>query len=334
MATVWVGRRGIITGDGMRINGYQTSGTMITTNRMRIVSYSEIEHGYGVLEEVEHDMANAETPIGPDEFRALLLRDPQDILGSPSLFPPDGRIDFDPKPVQHPVAQYFTPIGRSYAASNRYAAVSVGDLSRKNPIENPRGKFRYGHIGVDWPAPMCYEDGGGMGVSHPFTPLGYMLYHDRRNNISLVMDDLAESPPRRGEALVDAERIAITALLGGSAWATRYLLEVGRARDAIASGDGKYDGLSLQRTITRACSVDYSACWCHMTWHSRLFVDPSGHEVATMVMKKRLEECTPEERYRFSAIAEAADDFGERWKRGEWYKGRGASAALKSLLGV
>lgn len=280
--------------------------------------------------------------ITDDDFRSLLGKKPTDLLPPVRLFPDDGRIPTTTAASRHPIAEYFTKDARAYASSNVYASVvdkpSTFGVSgkAKNMTDRMECMFQFGHVGEAWPLPLAIRDYGGSGLSYPFSPLGYMLYHDRQNNIRLAMDDsLFEKTDRGREALDAATRVAFAALIGGSAMAPRYLIEVGTAKPTIASADGV---ISLRQAIAgNTDSGGYSALWCHMQWYKRLYADPSGEETAAMVLRKTIDQCSDDERVAFSAIAAAADDFGHRWKRGEWFSTNGAqktTALLHTVLGV
>lgn len=270
------------------------------------------------------------------DFSSLMRRSVTDILGPVQHLPPEHRLERVMPKERHPIAEFFTKKGRenaigcSYAPANMSRYHSYADESSPTMNYRPSSKFRYGYLPKDWPAPLAYRDAYGAGLSYQYSPLGYMLYHDRSRAIALVMDDDNTYSSETAEReLAKIESIALHALLIGSPRAGRYMLEVGRARDTWIKNNRN---IPIQNML--GGDTSQSAIWLHTYQFARLWADPSGDEVATMILGKSSQDCSDTERVTFATIARHADDFQERWMRGEWWSGSsGVQSTLKILLG-
>lgn len=265
---------------------------------------------------------------GSDHDRAIIARAAADILTgasvhrhreSPAATP-------DHPTGAHAIARFFTKRARENAAGLQFVSAredrqfhlygpEVDSDDEKRAILNGerlqyvRVSWFWGAVApLAWPLPVAVKDRVGAGLSYPFSPLGYLIYHDRSQRVT----DQASERSRDRQA---QRAYAWAATMGESPWAARIASEFMRDR-------------SLSNTMIRAGLLD-----------RRVYVDPQPKEVAHAVVGRPLTECTPTEQALWADVETAAADFGERWLAGAWWtagaKGAPArSPALDVLLGV
>lgn len=116
----------------------------------------------------------------------VLKRGLDDVLayGQPTLQP----LEFVKPTEMHPIAEFFTHDARNYASRMEYRPsesyiLTAAEMSRisfsSRVIRRPPNPDYF--FAADLPYAVGYVDGDGAGMTYGWTPLGYLLYHDRIN---------------------------------------------------------------------------------------------------------------------------------------------------------
>lgn len=277
---------------------------------------------------------------------AILNRTGAEIRGSaiPRLPPPE-RIPFTAPTGPHPIATYFTPNARKYAASNNYAPLhifgtrreiaieSATDTNYTNPDSDARMRFmQWGYAPSAWPCPLTRADYSGAGVAYNPSPLGYMLYHDRQSRAELATRERDWSS--WDTALPMMREFAMEALTLGVPHAHAYLQEL--ADWTESAGNGRPLAAVRSGRALRPWGGTPLIHWSRGNVQT-VFSDPTGVMVATMILGGPLSAMEGENIQLWALIHDQAEDFGTRWKRGEWYNDTdtpGQQASLRTLLRV
>jgi hypothetical protein len=117
---------------------------------------------------------------------AVLQRDVDDVLTAPTKETVATKLPYRLPKEEHPIAIFFSHRGKQNAAGIRYQTSGGFEISKigyqrfdsHSGTRPPNPDYFFTD---DIPYPVGYEDVNGMGMSYGWTPLGYLLYHDRSN---------------------------------------------------------------------------------------------------------------------------------------------------------
>jgi hypothetical protein len=275
------------------------------------------------------------TDLTDDEVQAIFARTPTSLLPPVSRLPDGPRLTMARTATPHAIATFFSRQGREYACDLAYDT-ATSDRSFASALYdfdgNPSVLFRYGHMPSDWPLPLSYMARDGDNMPHCFSPLGAMLWYDRRGNEDTAQPQEAYRNDDWRVIIAMTQATAFEALWLGAERAGRYLLEVGRLR---AWFDKYINGNFFIATDDDGVMLRTYEVVLQTLWRGRLYADPSGIDVATMVFGYGPDTIPEQQHAVYWSCVAAADAFAQSWKRGAWWSKRGfVTPLLRQVLEV